>query len=126
MKLEHLALNVPDSKAMTDWYRDVLGMPIHVERFEPIHCAFLGEPPTLIELYSNPAAPCLSLSEIAPLSLHLALESEDLQTDLARLVDAGAVHLEGEADDDGYGLIFLRCPWGLGLQLCKRETPLVK
>jgi len=124
MKIEHLALNVPDSKAMTDWYRDVLGMPVHVERFDPIHCAFLGEPPTLIELYHNPKAPCLPLSDIAPLSLHLALVSEDLAADTARLCEAGAVHLEGEPDPNGFGLVFLRCPWGLVLQLCRREHPL--
>ena len=132
MKIEHLALNIKNARGFVDWYSKYLGMPIHRE-LEPIrtgdgdalYVAFLGEAPGLIEIYENPSQAMLDLAAVHPLTIHLAFVSHDLNADRDRLVQAGATHLEGEADpESGYGLMMLRCPWGLPIQLCHRPETL--
>jgi len=125
VKIEHFALNTKHAEAMTHWYRDYCGMPIWIEKHEPVYVAFLGEPPSLIEIYDNPKGNYIDLANQHPLALHLALFSDDLNADMTRLIEAGASHIEGEADEEGYGLIMLRDPWGLALQLCRRKDALV-
>ena len=124
MRIEHLALNLDDAPAVVAWYSRHLAMPIQHEVRSPIYVAFLGEPPVLLEIYCNPMQPRLAPAAWDPLTLHLAVSSNDLIGDQARLIAAGAAHHEGRADADGYGLVFLRCPWGLPLQLCRRRLPL--
>ncbi len=132
MQIEHLALNIKDARAFVRWYNENLGMPIHVE-LEPVkdgsgdaeYVAFLGEAPGLLEIYHNPTQPMLDLANEHPLTIHLAFVSTDLVGDRDRLVGAGATLLEGEPDPDtGHGLLMLRCPYGLPIQLCNRPHPL--
>lgn len=125
MKIEHFAFNIQDAKGMVQWYHEYC-MPIWVEREEPVYCAFLGEAPTLVEIYSNPTAAYFEPVRMAPLTCHLAFFSETLAEDRDRLVNAGATLLSGEIDSEGYGLLMLRCPWGLSIQLCKRKEALVR
>lgn len=122
MRIEHLALNLDAAPAVVAWYSRNLAMPIQQETRSPIYVAFLGEPPGLLEIYNNPRQPRLVPAAWDPLTLHLAFTSDDLAGDQARLITAGATHLEGQPDADGYGLLFLRCPWGLPLQLCRRRV----
>jgi catechol 2,3-dioxygenase-like lactoylglutathione lyase family enzyme len=125
MQLEHVGLNIEGAKEMVAWYREHLGMPIHREGHDPVYVAYFGEAPTLLEVYDNPAAPYFSTANLAPLTFHLAWYSNDLAADRDRLVAAGAVHIDGEPDAQGHGLLMLRCPWGLPVQLCNRYPPLV-
>jgi catechol 2,3-dioxygenase-like lactoylglutathione lyase family enzyme len=121
MKIEHLAMNIRDAEGMAHWYKEHLGMPIWLERHEPIYVAFIGEPPSLLEIYDNPAGPALDPAQLQAMTLHLAFYSEHVQEDRVRLEDAGAAWLEGESDDEGHGLVMMRCPWGLTIQLCNRR-----
>lgn len=125
MRLEHLAFNIADAPAMATWYVQHLGMPMVRESHNPNYCAFLGEGQCLLEIYCNPAHPFWDPQRLDPITLHVALLSLDLRADINRLVGAGATLLSGEPDAQGYGLIFLRCPWGLPLQLCRRLQPLI-
>ena len=121
MRIEHMALNVVDAKVMVHWYHQYLEMPIHIENDNEVYVAFIGEAPGIMEIYYNPAADCLPLKDLHHLSLHVAFASQQLQADRDRLLAAGASFIEGEIDDEGYGILMLRCPWGLCVQLCKRR-----
>ena len=125
MQIEHLAFNVREAKAMVAWYEEHLDMPVWKRGDGEVFVAFLGEPPSLLEIYSNPAHPFFGAGGVDPLTLHIAFTSHALAEDLERLIAAGATHQAGAVGDDGRGLIMLRCPWGLPLQLCRRERPLV-
>ena len=129
MQIEHLALNLEQAEAAVTWYHRHLGMPIHRQQQEPLYAAFLGEPPGLLEIYCNPSYPLAEPKTWHCLTLHLALTSTDLAADRDRLLAAGASlvpeHCDGP-DADGYGVLMLRCPWGLPLQLCRRREPLAQ
>ena len=60
-----------------------------------------------------------------PLVVHIALVSDDPDTDRARLEAVGATYASEIRLPDGTQLTMLRDPWGLALQLCKRITPLL-
>jgi len=123
MRIEHLALNVQEAPAMIRWYEKHLGMPVHFHSASPVYVAFLGEAPGIMEIYNNPEKPYLDLKELHYSALHLAFSSDDLRGDLERLQKAGATILDDGVDDEGYGTPFLRCPFGLPLQLCRRRRP---
>ena len=127
LRLEHVALNVTDPRAVADWYVANLGMRI-VRRVEgPPHTRFLADAAgaTVIELYQNPAARIHDYRGMDPLELHLAFDSGDPDTDREALVQAGAIALSDAVLPDGSRLLMLRDPWGLALQLCARATPLL-
>ncbi|MEX1136503.1 MAG: VOC family protein, partial [Balneolales bacterium] len=60
-----------------------------------------------------------------PLVLHLAFVSEDPVKDKERLLKGGATLVSDERLKDGSHLVMLRDPWGLALQLCNRNTPML-
>jgi hypothetical protein len=61
-----------------------------------------------------------------PLQLHLAFVSEDLKADRDRLLKVGATLAEDYSTNAaGDELLMLRDPWGIGLQLVKRGTPML-
>lgn len=126
MRLEHTALQVPDPVAFAAWYGAHLGLRVlrHLPQANQTH--FLGDDrDAAIEIYRNPAAPLPDYGAMHHLVLHLAFVSADARTDAARLLAAGATHVEDVLPPDGSVLVMLRDPWGLALQLCQRATPLV-
>lgn len=128
MRLEHLALNVPDPDAMAQWYVAHLGMRVVRHAPTPNRTYFLADSTgtSVIELYRNPAAPVPEYAAIAPLTLHLAFTTVDLAADLARLVAAGAVPAgPSETTPAGDQLVFLRDPWQVTIQLAQRQVPLL-
>jgi len=128
MKIEHLALNVEDPLSVARWYVDHLGFTIKRRVMKPPWVHFLADDSgsVMLELYGNPEAAITAFGEIEPLSLHLALVSEDIEADVERLAAAGAVPL-GEIDQNPSGdrLVMIRDPWGFCLQLVQRSEPLV-
>lgn len=121
MRIEHFALNVTGAKDMVHWYHKHLAMPIHVENDGDVYVAFIGEAPGVLEIYENTTQAALPFADQHPLTLHIAFNSTDLNNDRDRLLAAGAEFIEGEADEEGYGLMMLRCPWGIAVQLCNRR-----
>lgn len=127
MKLEHVAINVPDPQVMAVWYVENLGLSVVKQINEPPFKTFLADDggTVMLEIYRNPKAEVLDYWTLDALVLHLAFVSQHPAVDILRLVDAGAVLVSEDRLDDGSHLVMLRDPWGLALQLCKRATPMI-
>jgi glyoxylase I family protein len=123
MKFEHAALNVPDAQAMAAWWIKHCGMRYVREGGPPFFLADASGR-TILELYSNPAAPIPDYAAQHPLVLHIAFAVQDANATRDRLVAVGATSVSDVTHADGTQLVMLRDPWGVPLQLVKRETPL--
>ena len=128
MKLEHVAFNVPDPVAMTQWYEQHLGMKTVRSFGPPTHTRFVADASgqTIIEIYNNTKAPVLDYRSLNPLVLHLAFAVDDAAATRARLLQAGA-NAEGEMTvaDNGDSFAMLRDPGGFAIQLVKRAAPML-
>ena len=128
MKIEHLALNVPDPLAMARWYVDHMGLTVKRRYLEAPWGHFLADDggAVMLELYGNDKAPMLDLPQVAPPALHLAFASRDVEGDVKRLVSAGATLVSGpELAANGDGLAMLRDPWSVCIQLVKRAEAMI-
>jgi len=127
LRLEHVALNVSDPRAMAEWYVANLGMRGVRQVEGPPHTRFLVDSAgaTVVELYENPEARIPDYLRMDPLELHLAFDSRDPDGDRDALVRAGATAVSDARLPDGSRLLMLRDPWGLALQLCARVAPLL-
>jgi catechol 2,3-dioxygenase-like lactoylglutathione lyase family enzyme len=128
LKMEHVALNVPDPTAMADWYCKHLGLEIARSLSNPPYTHFLrdSEGSMMMEIYKNPPDQVPEYGKMHHLLLHLAFVSADIDTDKARLLGAGATLVQDETLADGSRLVMLRDPWGLSIQLCRRATPMLR
>lgn len=128
MKIEHVALNVPDPLAMARWYVEHLGLTVKRRFLEAPWAHFLADDSgtVMLELYGNQKAPMLDLPSVAPAALHLAFVSSQIEADILRLTRAGATHVSGpDSTANGDQLAMLRDPWGVCVQLVKRAEALV-
>ncbi len=125
MKFEHVAFNVPDSRAHARWLADALGFTIARAPAGPTHMHFLADETgrIVLELYTNPGFPMLGFKEQHPQVTHFALVSKDAGADSARLAKSGATQFSDDTLPDGTRLVMLRDPWGFALQLCQRAVP---
>jgi glyoxylase I family protein len=126
MHFEHVAMNVPDPRAMARWYVEQLGMRIVRQVNEPPYMHFLADATgrVVFELYANTLAAIPNYAEQNPLILHNAFAVEDIDATLERLTAAGASIFSNETQADGGRLAMLRDPWGIPLQLTQRAVPL--
>lgn len=122
MLLEHIAINVPDSVAMADWYVEHCYMRIVLAVDGEPHTRFLAdkEGKTCIEIYTNTKAPIPDYSQIHPATYHNAFSVEDLEGERDRLIAAGATFVSDTPKPGGTRLLMLRDPWQIPLQLVKR------
>jgi glyoxylase I family protein len=127
LRLEHVALNVADPRAMAAWYVAHLGMRVVRQVSGPPHTRFLVDAAgaSVVEIYLNEDAAIPDYRAMDPLLLHLAFDSADPDADRAALVAAGATAVSDSRLPDGSRLLMLRDPWGLALQLCARSVPLL-
>lgn len=127
MKIEHVAFNVKDSRALADWYVKHLGMTIIRSFDDPPYIRFLGDEnnKTLLEVYSNPIGEYVEYGKFHPVTFHIAFTVDDMDGTRQRLVDAGGT-LDGDIDETPVGdrLAFVRDPWGNSIQLVQRKTPM--
>jgi uncharacterized glyoxalase superfamily protein PhnB len=85
-----------------------------------------GTGQVMIELYNNNEGPIPDYAKQHPLTLHIALVSENVAADRERLIAAGATPVgEPKQTPAGDILAMLRDPWGLAIQLCQRAEPMV-
>ena len=128
MRIEHMAFNVPDPVAMTQWYEQHLGMKTVRSFGPPNHTRFVADASgqTMLELYRNLKASVPDYRKLDPLVMHLAFHVDDVAATRARLLKAGAT-AEGETSktDSGDDLAMLRDPWGFAIQLVKRAVPIL-
>jgi catechol 2,3-dioxygenase-like lactoylglutathione lyase family enzyme len=125
MKFEHFALNVPDARAMSQWYVEQLGFVVARRRDDAPHTHFLADETgrVVVELYTNPAASMTDFANAHPLTFHFAVVTPHARAERTRLEQAGATFFVEETPPDGSVLIMMRDPWGVPLQLCQRTTP---
>lgn len=128
MKIEHVALNVPDALSMARWYCEHLGMTVKRKQMESPWAHFLVDSAgtSMLELYQNAAAPIPDYPATDPLVLHIAFSSDDVRRDAERLIRAGATQVGDPLEaPNGDVLIMLRDPWGVAIQLAHRAKPLL-
>ena len=126
MKFEHIAFDVADPVALAAWYCEHLSLKIVLHLPQPSEIHFLTDDTGsfCVEVYRNAAVESPNYHARDPILFHVAFQSDDPATDKERLVAAGATfHTEAKRPDAH--VVMLRDPWGIGLQLVKRTTPLV-
>ena len=128
MKIEHLALQVPDPVALARWYHDHLRLSIKRSQTEPPFGQFLADDgdAVMLEFYNNPRATVPDYRAIDPLVLHIAFWADDVASIRTRLIAAGATP-EGEVVETPAGdhLAMLRDPWGIPIQFVKRVARMI-
>ncbi|MHC4742293.1 MAG: VOC family protein [Planctomycetota bacterium] len=129
LRLEHVAINVPDPVAMAKWYNHHLGMKIKREGPPPANMRFISDPGgnMMLELYNNPEGAIPDYDAMSPFSLHIAFHVDDVAAMRKRLIDAGATPFnEIETTPAGDTLTILRDPWGVPIQFLTRAKPMLK
>ncbi len=128
MKIEHLALQVPDPVSAAEWYTRNLGLRIVRQSGPPGYGRFLADDGgrTVLEIYNNPKASVPDYRSMSSLQLHIAFSVPDVSRVREALLAAGAVS-EGDvgATEDGDAMAMVRDPWGVPLQLVRRVNPIV-
>lgn len=129
MNIEHIALNVADPVAMTEWYTRHLGMRVARAIPGPTNTHFLADESgrVVLEIYHHAKAPVPDYRSMDPFMLHIAFVADDVKAIRDRLLKAGA----SAADEitvapTGDELTMLRDPWGVPIQFVKRAKPLVE
>jgi catechol 2,3-dioxygenase-like lactoylglutathione lyase family enzyme len=127
MKLEHVAINVPNAQEFTKWFADNLGMRVVVSNNTPPFMHFVAdEAGSMLEIYSNTTVPMPDYASMHPTNLHLAFSSNDIENDRARLLAAGAEAFgEITVSPAGDKLAFFRGPQSVPFQLVQRKKPLI-
>ncbi|MFH1709371.1 MAG: VOC family protein [Planctomycetota bacterium] len=127
MRVEHIGLQVNDPRAMADWYVKHLGFTILRSGGAPAHARFIADSGkhTVLEVYNNSKVAVPDYRKMDPLLIHLALEVKDAAAERKRLIAAGAT-AEGDPiiTPDGDDIANVRDPWGLVVQLVRRNKPL--
>lgn len=127
MKLEHVAINVPNAKALAQWLVDNLGMRMVVANDVSPYMHFVAdEAGSMLEIYSNPVAEMPDYANMHPVTLHLAFSSANIEADRERLLAAGASPVgEINVTPEGHKLAFFRGPDNVPVQLVQRSKPLL-
>lgn len=126
-RIEHIAFNVPQPVQAAAWYVENLGMRVARYSGGPTEIHFLADAAgsSVVEFYNNPLAAVPDFAAMHPMQMHIAFAAEDPDAVASQLVEAGAV-LEDTTDlPDGSRLVMLRDPWGVPVQLVRRNTPLL-
>ena len=128
MRLEHIAFNVKDVKALAAWYAEHLDMVIVRQVEEPPFMHFLADSAmkSMIEIYTDPDGEFVEYADYHPVTFHLAYAVDDMAGTQERLVGAGCkVDGELKITPAGDKLQFLRDPWGYAIQLVQRRQKMI-
>lgn len=129
IRLEHVAINVPDPVSMAKWYCDNLDMRIMREGPAPVNMRFIADADgnMMLELYNNPDGPVPDYKSMHPLSLHIAFHVDDVAAVRRQLLAAGATAFNDIVETSaGDVLTILRDPWGVPIQFLTRAKPMLK
>jgi glyoxylase I family protein len=127
MKIEHVAFQVADPAAMTDWYVKHLGFSVRRSSDGPTVARFMADDSgsVMLEVYRNLSVPVPDYGSMDPALLHIAFVCEDVAETIARLTAAGASLVRGPEILGEDELAMLRDPWGLAIQLAKRKRAMI-
>ena len=128
MRIEHIGLQVSNPAAMADWYIEHLGFVCKRAGDPPVSVRFLADESgrVMLEIYNNPAVQPPDYSKMDPLLLHVAFVCDDIPVTMERLLKAGAkLDSAMQTIPSGDQIAMLRDPWGLAIQLARRQNPMV-
>lgn len=122
--VEHIGIAVEKPIEMAKWYKDVLGFEIKFSGEDSEKAvAFItdADNKVMLELGKIPDVNPLHNSLSHHLQFHIALKSDDPDTDMKFLIQNGAKFIEKcpITRTDDY-LVVLKDPWGNCIQLSKR------
>jgi catechol 2,3-dioxygenase-like lactoylglutathione lyase family enzyme len=130
MKIEHIGYMVQAPLQVVEWYCQNLGFRVirgmQVSPFT--HFLVDSDRKGVLEIYNNPAALVPDYASMDPLVFHVAFEigGESIGDTRDRLLAAGAtLYSDLAVTPAGDQLIMLRDPWGMSIQLAKRNIPMV-
>ena len=125
---EHVAFNVPDSRAKAKWFVENLGMKIIRESGAPNFGLFMTDPTgnMMIELYQNIDYPMLDFHNLSYNAMHLAFMVKNLSAVKKKLLANGASFEVEETTQAGDKVLMLRDPWGQPIQFIERANPMLK
>jgi catechol 2,3-dioxygenase-like lactoylglutathione lyase family enzyme len=130
MKIEHIGVMVQDPVRVAEWYcqnldfRIARGMTVSPFTHFLVDAGGNG----MLEIYNNPAAQVPDYAAMDPLVLHVAFDigSEAIEGARDRLLAGGAtLYSDLALTPAGDQLVMLRDPWGLAVQLAKRNKPMI-
>jgi beta-lactamase superfamily II metal-dependent hydrolase/catechol 2,3-dioxygenase-like lactoylglutathione lyase family enzyme len=128
-RFEHIALNVHDVEAVTNWYCENLGMKVVHKGPPPVNMRFLADAgdKVVFEFYHNSEAPVPDCNMIHPRSYHVAFMVDDVGAIRDKLQQAGAtIAVDMETTPAGDQIIILRDPWALPIQFVKRAKAMLE
>lgn len=130
MKIEHIGYMVQAPIQVAEWYCQNMGFRVaRGMQVSPItHFLLDAGGNGMLEVYNNPAASVPDYTSMDPLVFHIAFDigGESLEGIRDRLLANGATLYSNLATTPaGDQLIMLRDPWGLAIQLAKRNKPMV-
>jgi len=126
--IEHLAINVADSRARAKWYGENLLTVIVRDGKPPTYGMFIADSGrnVMFELYQQ-EYPVIDFAGVSHMSFHIAYIVDDVLAAQKALVTAGATVVEeGTKSASGDIVGMVRDPWGVPIQLVKREKPMLK
>jgi glyoxylase I family protein len=125
-KIEHIGISVSQPIEMASWYRQILGFEIIFSSQDSEKAvAFISDSnkTVVLEFGKIPGVTPLQKCLEHHLQFHIALTSDDPDTDANKLVQKGAKFIEKcPITRDGDYLIVLEDPWGNCIQLAKRAS----
>lgn len=130
MKIEHVGYMVLDPINVTSWYCQHLGFQVarSMQTTPFTHFLVDSSGAVMVEIYNNPAASVPDYATMDPLVLHLAfsVDDEPIEDVRDRLLAAGAtLYSDLLVTPAGDQLVMLRDPWGMAIQLAKRNVPMI-
>src|SRR5438552_4179480 len=116
MKIEHIALNVPDPVRMVAWYVEHLQLRVLRKQDQAPFTHFVVDRSdrVVLEFYHNAKAAPPDYAKMDPITLHIAFSAADVGKERQRLLAAGATSAgEVVTTDTGDVMTFVRDPWGV-------------
>ena len=129
VRIEHLALNVADSRAAARWFVAHLGMTIVREGGAPAFGMFVADSARqmMLELYQNTGFPVIDFTKISHMSIHFASMVPDVEGTKQRLLKADASLAEDmSVTPAGDKVLMMREPTGFPIQFVHRAAPMLK
>lgn len=128
MRLEHVAFLVHDPAEVAAWYEAHLGMKVVRRAGAPMFAHFLADDSglSLLEFYQHPTIAVPAYADVDPWIHHIAFAVTEIEATLARLVAAGGTAIgDPLSNPAGDVAVFVRDPWGVALQLVKRQEAML-
>jgi hypothetical protein len=124
MKIEHIAFIFEDPIKAAKWYSKMFSFTV-VEKTNQYPYRYLlvdTQTKVMMEIYKPRKPKVLKFRNIEPITMHLAINTDNFDRDLKKLIRNKA-KLVGEVtrDDKGNSFAFIKDPWGFTLQLVYRN-----